>query len=249
MGGILDLLPCLLYPPRCAGCARDLVRPSLAGLCRACRTALGEAAGGCPRCGDPSAHSTCLACTRQPPPFRRARACFPYREGGLSGAYLARWKYQGDLVLGASLARLLAAHRLRAAACYEVLVPVPLHSARLARRGFNQAAVLAWAARLPGERVAHGVLHRLAETASQAALGRGARARNVRAAFALRDPRPVRGRAVLLIDDVHTTGATLGECARLLHEAQARLVDVWTLARTPRTRLPLPPGSVAEGAP
>jgi len=149
---------------------------------------------------------------------------------------VARWKYHGDLVLGASLARLFAEHRRRAGGCYDVLVPVPLHPARLVRRGFNQATVLARAGRLPGERVAAAVLARRGTAGSQVTLHRGARTETVRSAFVLRDPRPVRERRVLLIDDVHTTGATLSACARLL-VPHAAVVDVWTLARTPRVRL------------
>lgn len=147
---------------------------------------------------------------------------------------MSRWKYQHDLVLGGALSALLAAHRNRWAECYDILVPVPVHRSRLRSRGFNQAAVLARAVARPGERVALHTLSRRTATPSQAALGRRARAANVSEAFAVARPAVVRGHRVLLLDDVFTTGATARACSGELRTAGAALVDVLTLARTPR---------------
>jgi ComF family protein len=243
---ILDLLLTLLYPPRCASCARELRRTPPLGLCRGCLAELGTIGPGCPSCGEPGSTAPCARCRRAPPAFRSARACFVYREGALSSSLVTRWKYQRDHVLGAALAALLAAHRKRQADCYDVVVPVPLHASRLVTRGFNQAALLAQAVRLPGERVAARALHRASRTPPQAALDRAARERNVAAAFAADDAAALGGRSVLLIDDVLTTGATARACAAALRSAGAAVVDVWTLARTAR---PLGPAAVTPGRP
>lgn len=169
-----------------------------------------------------------------PPPFARARACFLYRDDDASSTLLLRWKYGGDHVVGSSLATLLAEHRTPHAECYDLVVPVPLHATRLAERGFNQAAILARAVARPGEHVAVDLLRRGARNATQAALGRSARAHNVRDAFAVRPRISLTGRSVLLVDDVVTTGETIRACGAALRDAGARRVDVWSLARTPR---------------
>jgi ComF family protein len=116
----------------------------------------------------------------------------------------------------------------------DYLVPVPLHRWRLFRRRYNQAALLAYAlGRDSGLPVLPDLLLRRRATPSQGGLGRRGRARNVAGAFALHRKRArlVPGRAFLLIDDVQTTGATIGECARLLTRAGAAKVEVLTLAR------------------
>ena len=116
----------------------------------------------------------------------------------------------------------------------ELIVPVPLHRWRLLRRRYNQAALLAHAlGHLADRPVVPDLLVRRRPTPSQGGLGRKGRQRNVAGAFALRRGRAdqIRGRRVLLIDDVHTTGATLAECVRALRRAGAAAVDALTLAR------------------
>jgi ComF family protein len=116
----------------------------------------------------------------------------------------------------------------------DLIAPVPLHRWRLFRRRYNQAGLLAQAlGRVADCPVAPDLLVRRRSTPSQGGLGRAGRRRNVAGAFALRPGREarVRGRRILLIDDVHTTGATLGECARVLRRAGAASVDALTLAR------------------
>lgn len=123
------------------------------------------------------------------------------------------------------------------AAC-DIVASVPLHWTRLFTRRYNQAAVLAHAlVRDGGPAVVADLLERHRATPSQGRSGRAERRRNVRGAFALKRGRSVAGRRVLLIDDVLTTGATVSECARVLHNAGATAVDVLTLARTVRPDL------------
>lgn len=115
----------------------------------------------------------------------------------------------------------------------DLLLPVPLHRRRERERGYNQALLLsrrlerAW-----GVPVAAGVLVRRGITAPQADLDAPARRRNVRGAFAVTNPEAIFGRHVVLVDDVLTTGATAGECARCLLRAGASTVGVLTVART-----------------
>src|SRR5439155_20729340 len=116
-----------------------------------------------------------------------------------------------------------------------VLVPVPLHPARLRARGFNQALLLA---RALGRRldlpVAPRVLVRRRATRAQPGLDAVERRRNLREAFRVRAPGTVAGRRVELVDDVLSTGAPADACARALLAAGAVRVDVYTVGRAPR---------------
>jgi ComF family protein len=115
---------------------------------------------------------------------------------------------------------------------FDALIPVPIHAIRKRERGYNQAGEIALEAarhlRLP---VWDGVLLRTRSTVSQTKLDREGRAMNLARAFALPDPRAVQGKRLLLVDDVHTTGATVGRCAELLLQAGAVSVGVLALAK------------------
>jgi len=131
---------------------------------------------------------------------------------------------------------------------FDVIVPVPLHWRRRLARGFNQAALLAGAvARRYAVPVAPAVKRRRS-TGNQAGLSNAARRANVAGAFAVRRPQQVRGRRVLLVDDVLTTGATASACAGALKRAGAAYVAVLTLARTDR-RAPLPSSTPVARSP
>jgi ComF family protein len=111
----------------------------------------------------------------------------------------------------------------------EVLVPVPLHTRRLKERGFNQAVLLAQA--FPEKPLARETLVRVRHTPPQTGLNPKERRENVRKAFAVPRPEEVKGKTILLVDDVYTTGATVRECAKVLLKAGAREVNVLTVAR------------------
>lgn len=190
-----------LLPARCAAC--DAIGPE--PFCHACRETLIEA----PRfalSGLSSMH-----------------ACFEY--GGALAVALARFKYDRREEHGRALAKLFGEQAPRFDA---LIVPVPLSAARLVERGFNQASILA--AALGGE-LAPRVLVRARNTPPQVGLSRERRAINVRGAFRARAPSRIRGRDVVLVDDVVTTGATLRAAASALFDAGARSVAGCALAR------------------
>jgi ComF family protein len=141
-------------------------------------------------------------------------------------------KYGGERRLVEPLAALMAERWRRSSRGGNLLVPVPVHAARRRERGFDQAEELARVVgRILGVEVA-SCLARQQRTTAQHALGRTERARNVGHAFAMAPGSgSVNGRWVVLLDDVMTTGATLGGCAAVLRDAGARGVSALTLAR------------------
>ncbi len=216
-----------LFPPRCAVCAADG-----ALVCDDCHGAFTPAAPPrCPRCWDPSdepAASVCNRCRHEPPALRSLRAAFVF-EGAARRAVLAV-KYQS---LTATAAPMLDVADLGGLATdLDLVTAVPMPGGRRRRRGHNQAAVFGrlLAGRL-ARRFDERALRRRRRTPQQVRQpNRAARLANVRGAFTA-DPGRVRDRAVLVVDDVTTSGATLNACAEALLEAGAASVDGWAVAR------------------
>jgi ComF family protein len=130
-------------------------------------------------------------------------------------------KFLGQLLANSSAGALIAAA--------DLLVPVPLHPRRLCWRGFNQALLLAQT--FPQAVIARNILVRRRPTLPQIKLSPEQRQSNVKGAFTVPDPATVKGKSLVLLDDVYTTGATVKECARALRRAGAANVDVVTVAR------------------
>lgn len=164
-------------------------------------------------------------------------------EGPLQGA-LHHLKYRRDVILADSLGAWLAEAWLPLGLPGEVAVPVPLSPQRLRERGYNQAGLLARAfAELAGLDYRPGALRRTRHTPSQVGLTARQRSSNVAGAFQAAQG-PVDGQAVVLVDDVCTTGATLAEAASALRAAGARSVWGLTLGRA-RNIYPAPAGPAA----
>jgi ComF family protein len=226
-----------LFPPVCPACSRAS-RDN--GFCEPCTATIPLPRGPlCPACGSvfrgAGSDHLCARCLGRPPHFDRVRACASYSGSSplpnALGLALHRYKYGGDVTLAPVLGRMLA-DRCPLAIDHDLIVPVPLHLGRLRARGFNQSLLLARPLsrdhRVP---IARFTLARRRETRPQVGLGENDRRRNIAGAFEVRERAQVRGRSVLLVDDVYTTGATVNECARTLRQAGARRIDVLVLAR------------------
>ena len=238
LAGLIDLL----FPPRCGGCGR---RGSW--LCPACLAQVEWIVPPiCPICGEAASDAAhCPRRARHPQALDGLRSAAWYT-GPLRLA-IRRFKYRGQRVLAGPLASILLEGWRRDPPPAELLVPVPLHPRRARERGYNQAALLA--GRL-GRALALPVdtrhLARIRATPPQVGLTASQRLANVEGAFAYRGP-DLAGRAVCLIDDLCTTGATLEACAAALRQAGAASVWACTLAR-PRWEVAFAPREGAKHA-
>lgn len=178
----------------------------------------------------------CIHCEETAPRFHRAVAHGEYEDALRGLIHLLKYQAVRPAArpLGKALSQALRALLLEGAGEF-LVVPVPLHRRRRSTRGFNQAELIARAAlrdlRDPRLLLDPKVLVRKRFTESQTGFTREERRRNLRGAFAVAHPARVRGRQIVLVDDVLTTGATADECSRILMRAGARQVLVATAAR------------------
>ncbi|MBB3981702.1 ComF family protein [Sphingobium fontiphilum] len=221
-------------PPRCPGCG--VIVQEQHGFCLDCwgkMRFLGPPC--CARCGAPFDHdrgegAECGACIAAPPPWDSARAVLAY--GDVARTVALRLKYGRRIGLARLIAGHMARHVLPDGRDAMLIMPVPLHRWRLWWRGFNQSALIGGQlARLTGVAQDRDGLRRIRRTPPLRGMNARQRARAVSGAFALADGHDVRGRAVLLIDDIHTSGATAAACARLLRQKGAASVHLLCWAR------------------
>jgi len=234
----LTALTELLFPTLCLSCSKVLSERGGHPFCPECFAGIRFINGPlCPVCGIPypaeaSPDHVCGDCLLKKRHIKTARSLGVY-ESILHDAIHA-FKYGGNLTLGERLGRLMAEHdypsfRIRD---YSLILPVPLHPRRLRQRGFNQSVILAREiSRRHGVAMDFRTLRRIVDTESQAGLKKEERRSNIRQAFCTADPERVRGQNILLVDDVYTTGSTLGECAKTLLKGGAEAVGALTLAR------------------
>lgn len=239
----LDAFLDLLFPAICPVCHNRSDDRHHRPFCADCWAALPLISEpGCRVCGRRfvglPADLACEGCRRDPPPFARARAVAAYRDGMREAIHALKYGGRTALVapLGALLAQaglpLLTGPGTPSGASIDSVVPVPLHPARLAERGFNQAELLAAeCARAWGRPLLTRALTRTRATAPQTDLDAEGRRRNVAGAFAVARPAEVAGRHLVLVDDVLTTGATVSAAARALRRSGAASVTVLVLAR------------------
>lgn len=242
----MDSLFAVVYPTDCCVCGQELGLQGGTGVpvCRACWESLQPWEGPlCGCCGVPFASARaaefatplCFECQREERSFDLARSYGLYT--GALRTLILQLKFRRRARLGKRLGERLSPLWESLEVRDALLVPVPLHPSRQRQRGFNQAELLAQglarALRGVGREapVEKRCLRRTRPTPPQTGLSLAARRENVRGVFAVERPARVRDRAVTLIDDVMTTGATLSACAAALKQAGASHVWALTLAR------------------
>ncbi len=218
-------------PKRCAGCGH--ISGADGNFCIRCWSQLDILPDeGCQLCNQPVAlaGSICGPCLDEPPKHDGVLAAVDYSDTARDLAL--KLKYGRKPGVADVMAALMVRHARRYPDA--VLVPIPLHRWRIWNRGFNQSLLIARSvARLTGQKVLPSPILRTKRTSPLGGLSRTARGREVRGAFTM-DPAQIgaiKGRPVLLVDDVYTTGATTNACAGVLKRAGAQKVHILCWAR------------------
>jgi ComF family protein len=218
-------------PSRCEVCH---AWPAQA-VCEACIARFAQPQPRCRRCAVPVAEGIvqCGRCIARPPQHDACHAALAYDYPW--SALIAQFKFNGRAGWARTFAQLMRSAPWIEPALEEadIVLPMPLSRERLAERGFNQALLLARA--LASGKTDPGLLLRVRHTQAQAALDLKQRLENVRGAFAVEPLRAalVRGKKVVLVDDVMTSGASVDSASAALRQAGAALITVLVLARTP----------------
>ena len=238
----------LIYPPMCPICGNFLPEKGSNSewpgfpICLSCLDEFSEVSHPCCTvCGRPfeswvEGDHPCETCLRKWPFY--SKVIVPYLYEGTLMSAIHQFKYGGKSHLAKSLGPFLASFVGEQLNGMDglLVMPVPLHPKRLRERGFNQSLLLARhvASQLDVD-LDFLSLRRIRYTQPQTGLKKDQRRKNVRKAFGLIDPKMVKGRTIILVDDVTTTGNTLNECARILKRAGAEHVYCAVLSRTAGT--------------
>jgi ComF family protein len=217
-------------PPRCGGCGT--IVEDVDSFCPPCWSELEFLQGGCTRCGLPlkaTEAEICGRCLARPLRLDRIRAAVAY--GEISRSIAIRLKYGRKVGLARTMSRYM--HPLIEEVPGDaILMPVPLHRSRLWSRGFNQSAIVARAlSRRTGLDMTVDALRRVRGTPPLKGMSMHQRRRTVAGAFRVDGKAQLRGRTIVLVDDVLTTGSTANACARALKRAGAARVDLISWAR------------------
>jgi ComF family protein len=228
--------------PRQCPCCEKFLGESQNGFCSNCLSEIHWIEPPfCSICGTPfisegiKSHP-CGACVTHLKYFTMARALGNY-EGALQAA-IHHWKYEGRTYLTPFFAEWMAEGLVRywSADSFDLLIPTPLHFQRLRERGFNQALLLVKElSHRTGIPYRKKILQKKKPTIPQVNLSGPEREKGLRGAFHLIGEEELKGKSVLLVDDVYTTGATVNECSKVLLNGGAARVDVLTLAHTIRS--------------
>ena len=235
-----DSLLSFFFPSQCKICHSPLRSYQEKYVCARCFSGIEIVSCCCKKCGFPLSPSfaevenpLCKDCQKKRRQFHLSRSATPFQGVILECIHL--FKYNKKMGLAKPLGDLM----LKALCSFwpdleiDLILPVPLHPDKEDNRGFNQAYLLARqiskGIKMPAVK---GNLQRVVNTASQTSLSPKERLKNVKGAFKVKRPEALRGKKILLVDDVFTTGATIEECSRALKSAGVREVNVFTLART-----------------
>lgn len=223
-----------IYPSQCKVCEEYLSLNAKPYICLSCWKDIEYInPPWCEICGVPSDVNLCDSCASRPPRYGKLRTITVYEKTIQHAIHL--FKFEKRTSLRHSLVRLLLDNipndlNLQD---YDYVLPIPIHKKRLRERGFNQSLLLAEGLeKATGLKVLKDALVRGKNTSPQSSLHKEARQTNILGAFELKNPDYIRSKQILVLDDVYTTGATVGEVVKILWDADPVDIDVLTLART-----------------
>ena len=224
-----------IYPPRCLLCGHPGQKQGhvAVDLCGFCQHQLPLNQSACASCAlplpqDASPGAICGRCQKKPPAFDTSLSLFRYEQPAVW--LIQQLKFNDRLAHARLLGSLLAQEVQHCDGLPQCIIPVPLFSRRLRKRGFNQSVELAKpVAHKTGLPLELSLVKRIRPTESQTGLDARQRKKNIKGAFTIIKKNPYKHVAV--IDDVVTTGSTINELARVLKRAGVRRVDVWSIAR------------------
>lgn len=227
----------LILPPKCICCGKIIYEEN--GLCASCfQKVTFVTTPYCKRCGLPFENAfqnknlLCAKCANDKKPvLQMSRSALKYDD--LLKKNILAFKFRDQTQYAAVFAKFMkVAGKDIFESGADILIPVPLHYKRLVKRRYNQSALLAEAlSRLTGLPADTVSLVKIKHTKPQVFYSGRARVKNVKGVFAVRDKMQIKGKRIVLIDDVMTTGSTLKECAKVLREAGAQSVCSLTVAR------------------
>ena len=230
LGTDAKIFVALMSPFICANCSGTYMAVE-SPICLTCGVVFESREGEDHDCGE---------CLNAPKRFRMARSAGVYDKVLMAAIHCLKYKEKIQLARPLGMLLFMVFCRYWNKKNIDLIVPIPLHKKKFRSRGFNISFLLVkeWAfitkalnEALPVIPVAGDILVRKRWTEAQTGLGRKERLQNIKNAFGLNDSSKVKGKKILIVDDVYTTGATADECAKVLLRAGAARVDVLTLAR------------------
>jgi ComF family protein len=224
----------MLFPETCPVCSDTSSDHATAPICTGCWDSIQPYEGPkCDKCGIPlnsDLSITCGECIKNEPAYKSVRT-FGLYKGPLRKA-INLLKYHNIKRLSKPLSEMILRMEIPRV---DAVIPIPLYKDRLRQREFNQSALLAkYTAKKTGTSLLVGCLVKIKETLPQVGLSSGERHRNIRNAFGIENKELIKGKDILLMDDVITTGATVRECSRVLKKGGAGNIYVMALAQGTR---------------
>jgi len=217
---------------KCVVCGEELSTNTLYSICDKCMESLPFNNGKtCVKCSEPIGNmsSYCIHCKNEKPHYKKNVSVFLYKEP--VDNFIRGLKYDNKKYLAETLSNFIAGEVSKMAVNFDYVVPVPVHADRLKKRGYNQSELLCISLKNKlNLNVDTTILTKSRFTRSQANLTRSERIENLKDSFKVTDKSKIKGKIVLLVDDVFTTGTTINECAKTLLEAGAKEVYSVTLA-------------------
>ena len=224
----LDMLLQWFYPPRCVLCGKLIKIGEKNGICIDCENTISWKEGTvCQKCGCNlyTNETYCERCQKANFVFERGIAVFSYSDVREAIAHFKFRYWKRDAApLGKIMADYLLTYYPELAEQTELLIPVPMHQKKQKIRGFNQSELLT---KVIAERIGKeytNTLKRIRATVPQSQLNAEQRKQNLQGAFAVENTEKVKGKTILLIDDIFTTGTTINECAKMLYDSGAKKV-------------------------